>query len=285
MRHQIAEQLAHAIKKISAISETPRLEAELLLAHVLKVSRVYLHTWPEREINADSLSQFAEFIARRCRGEPLAYILEVKEFWSLELLVTPDTLIPRPETEMLVELILNYLPKEKVCKLVDLGTGSGAIALAIAKERPHWQIIATDRLSEPLQIAKLNAQRHHINNVLFVQASWLRGFAMQSFDAVVSNPPYIAENDAHLSSLELKYEPQTALVAANEGFAAYEEIIAQAPDYLLNDGFLLVEHGQRQGNKIQELMRNHHFKNIKQHYDLAGIDRVCSGVISNTFPA
>jgi release factor glutamine methyltransferase len=277
MSQTIAAQLSAAIKKIATISETPRLEAELLLAQILNVSRVYLHTWPEREVNAAIVEKFSQNVTRRCQGEPLAYILGYKEFWSLELIVTPDTLIPRPETEMIVELVLEYLPKEETFSVVDLGTGSGAIALAIAKERPHWQVIAVDKFNEALQIAKLNANRHNIENVLFVQASWLQSFAAQKFHAIVSNPPYIAENDPHLSSSELKFEPQTALVAENQGFSAYQEIISQAPNCLMADGFLVLEHGKDQGKTVQELMRSHHFENIKQYYDLAGIDRVCSG--------
>lgn len=279
MQQSIAAVLSLAAKQLSVATDVPQLEAEVLLSHVLNVSRTYLHAWSEKCLDDSQQRLFIELVARRVQGEPIAYIIGHREFWSLDLIVTPDVLIPRPETELLVELVLSSLSADISDKntpkiIADLGTGSGAIALAIAHERPHWVIHATDASAAALDIAKLNAKRLNIQNIIFHQGEWCGALPNVKFDAIVSNPPYIAEDDAHLSQGDLRYEPICALAAPEDGLKDIQNIIHQAHNYLLPKGLLLLEHGYQQGKKIASFFEKEGYTSPDIYCDLAGQPRV-----------
>lgn len=231
-----------------------RFESEVLLASVLNVARSYLYAHKEKLIDPPSLTQYKNFIKRRKQGEPVAYILGKQEFWSLEFAVNQHTLIPRPETELLVQLTLVKLAHIDQATVVDLGVGSGAVAVALAYERPNWKIIATDISTEALKVANYNIAKHNIKNITLLQANWCQGLPTEKFDAIISNPPYIAENDPHLS--DLTFEPSGALVSGKDGLDDIRTIILQSRDYLKEQGLLLLEHGFNQAKQVRELMHN-----------------------------
>lgn len=265
-----------AIQKLTKTSDTPRLDAELLLAHTLQQERSYFYAHHDQELNIDDIKLFNDLIDQRLNDKPIAYITEHKEFWSLNLEVNENVLIPRPETELLVELALQFLPMNDSIKAVDLGTGSGAIALAIAKERPNWHIIATDNSNEALLIAKKNAQRFKLTNVEFKFGDWCHALPDYKFDIIISNPPYIAENDPHLQG-SIKFEPQSALIAKNNGLDALNTIIVQAKNKLKANGILILEHGYKQGGAVKNLLLENSYQNITQYCDLAGLERaICA---------
>lgn len=271
----IAEALRVATQKLQMNSSTPQLDAEILLSYVLNKPRSYLLAYAEQPLAAKQQQYFDQLIARRQQGEPVAYIIGKKEFWSMLLTVTKDTLIPRPETELLVELILSLFPNQ-VINIADLGTGCGAIALALAKERPQWQIVAADQSLAALNVARQNADNLRLINVQFYQSNWYQGLPTQTFHAIVSNPPYIAIQDPHLRQDDLGYEPLTALVSGEDGLADIRTLITKAPGYLETNGWLLLEHGYNQAAEIQQLYKAAGFRNITLHRDLAGIPRVTS---------
>lgn len=269
----IAEALAQAHLPNS---DSAALDAELLLAHVLQKKRTYLRTWPERELTAEQAAVFQALLARRQQGEPVAYLLGSQGFWSLDLAVAPHTLIPRPDTESLVEaaLALNLSAQASV---LDLGTGTGAIALALAKEQRGWQVLGVDRIAEAVALAQANAQRNQINNAQFAQSNWFSGLAAQYFALIVSNPPYIAEADPHLEQGDVRFEPRSALTAGHDGLADIRQIIAQAPSWLSAGGWLLFEHGYDQAAAVAALLIDQGFVQITQREDLAGHIRVTGG--------
>jgi release factor glutamine methyltransferase len=258
-------------------TESARLDAEVLLAACLGKPRSYLHTWPERGIDRRELERFGQLIRRRARGEPVAHLTGEREFWSLPLAVTPDTLVPRPETETLVELALEKLPPETPLRVADLGTGSGAIALAIATERPCCEVIATDISEAALSIARHNAQRLGLDNVLFIAGDWCAALPDGDFDLILSNPPYVAERDPHLDRGDVHFEPLQALVAGPEGMDALRLIVRCANDHLRQGGWLIVEHGYDQGEKVMQLLHAEGYDAISRHKDGAGLDRVTLG--------
>ena len=221
--------------------------------------------------------RFAALISRRARGEPIAYLLGQREFWSLPLTVTPQTLIPRPETETLVALALETMPKDAPLRIADLGTGTGAIALAIARERPRSKVIATDISPAALSVAKDNAARLGLDNVRFVCGSWCRALTVDAFDFILSNPPYVAESDPHLREGDLRFEPRKALAAGPRGLDELHRIIPGAHDRLHTNGWLIVEHGYDQGERVMQLMRTQGFREISDHPDAAGLSRVTRG--------
>ena len=267
-------QIKNIIKTTTAIS---RLDMEILLARVLAKPRSYLHSHSETTLTDEQLAQFQQYLARRQDDEPIAYILGHKEFWSLDLQVNQNVLIPRPETELLVEQVLQTLPADKNIKLADLGTGCGAIALAIASERPNWQIIATDISHEALQVASNNAQNLQINNIHFQQGNWCAALN-NKFDIIVSNPPYIAKNDPHWQT-SIKFEPKISLVAGQDGLDDIKTLIATAKNNLNANGILILEHGYQQAQQLKNLMQNHGYKDISTHKDIAANDRVTLGSI------
>ncbi len=256
-------------------AEAARLEAEMLLAHVLGKSRSYLYTWPEHELSAEQLATFEALVARREAGEPVAHILGERGFWSLDLKVSADTLIPRPETELLVEAVLERLPDGE-CRILDLGTGSGAIALAIAHERPDCAVSAVERSEAALALARENAQRLGLR-VEFIEGSWFEPIKDRRFDIIVSNPPYICADDPHLSRGDVRFEPITALASGADGLDDIRLIIKQALTYLEGEGWLLLEHGWDQGEAVRKLLIDHGFKQVESLTDLEGRERVSLG--------
>ena len=257
-------------------SPTPRLDAELLLAHALGKSRSYLHTWPERELPAELIATFEACVARRRSGEPVAYILGRQGFWSLELDVAHHTLIPRPDTELLVETALALLPTTPLAVL-DLGTGSGAIALALACERPVWQVVGVDRVPEAVALASGNRERLQLNNAVFAESHWFAALAGQRFALIVSNPPYIAAADPHLSQGDVRFEPSSALVAGIDGLDDIRQIIQQAPEHLNAAGWLLLEHGFDQAEAVRDLLDKRGFVQVQSRRDLGGHQRISLG--------
>lgn len=257
-------------------------ELELLLAKVLGVSRSYLYTHPinENTLTADQKNELNTYLQRREQGEPIAYILGAQGFWSLELEVNPHTLIPRPCTEILVELVLKYLPSEYPCQVIDLGTGSGAIALAIASECPDWQITASDKNPETLAVAKRNAERYKLTQVNFVLSDWFIQLPVKHFDAIISNPPYIKINDPHLTQGDLRFEPEQALVSGIDGLTALRKIIKESPKFLKPGGYLFLEHGFDQGEVVRNLMKEAGYTNIQQYRDLESHERVVVGKLN-----
>ena len=259
------------------IGDEARLEAELLLAHVLNRPRTHLHAWPERVIEAEEAEHYRMLVGRRTRGEPLAYLTGWREFWSLRLRVTPAVLIPRPETELLVELALSYLPPDRPARVADLGTGSGAVAAAIASERPACHITAVEADPDALAVAEDNFRRLELANVNTVRAEWCEALPSASYDLMVSNPPYVAESDPHLNQGDLRYEPRQALVAGPQGLDAIRHISQQAVRPLKPQGKLLLEHGYDQGAAVRGLLCSAGFGDVITRSDLAGHERVTLG--------
>lgn len=240
-------------------------EAEILLAHVLQVPRSFLFAYPEKVLTSEEEILFQQLFARFKQGEPVAYLIERQSFWSLDLKVTKDTLIPRPETELLIEIILKKL-SDAPQTIADLGTGSGAIALSLADARKNWLIHATDQSTDALAVAEWNAKNLNLQNIIFHHGSWCEALPTILFDAIVSNPPYITENDPHLAALS--FEPQSALASGKEGLDALSAIIFSAKKYLKPRAFLLVEHGLTQAEAVQSFFRIAGFSNVSSEKDL-----------------
>ena len=257
-------------------SPTPRLDAELLLAHALGKSRSYLRTWSDREVEADTAARFAASLERRRAGEPVAYILGQQGFWSLDLKVAPHTLIPRPDTELLVETALALLPGGPA-RVLDLGTGSGAIALALASERPAWQVTGVDRIDEAVALAEDNRTRLGLQNASFAASHWFDGLGGERYGLIVSNPPYIARDDHHLGEGDVRFEPSSALVSGVDGLDDIRTIIAQAPEHLAAPGWLLLEHGFDQAEAVRELLSARGFVEVHSRRDLANHERISLG--------
>ena len=261
--------------QLKEISDTAALDVELLLSHALDVDRAWLKTWPEHEVLSAQVKVFDSLFARRLTGEPIAFIIGSQGFWSLDLKVTPQTLIPRPETELLVETSLALdLPED--CRAIDLGTGTGAIALALAKERPNWQLTAVDSEPAAVKLAELNSHYCQIDNVMVYQSDWFSQVPLlgrlSNYHLIVSNPPYIDPTDPHLP--DLTHEPITALTAPEQGLADLRQIIVGAPDYLQPNGWLLVEHGYDQGQAVRALFAAAGFERVQTVQDYGGNDRV-----------
>jgi len=259
-------------RRLAAVSDTPRLEADLLLARAIDMPRSYLFAHPEDQLDDGALERLTYEIERRLAGEPLAYITGSKEFWSLELMVTPATLVPRPETERLVELVLSEVAHDAPVRILDLGTGSGAIALALARERRIAEVTATDLSAAALEVARQNARALEIDNVRFVEGSWVKPVSDEQFDVVVSNPPYVAADDEALE--KLVREPRSALVADNGGLACILELAREVPKVLVEDGLLFVEHGATQAPAVENLLRDAGWSAIECFRDFAGLPRV-----------
>lgn len=278
MSNIIATLLAHARAHLSE-SKTPQLDAEILLAHVLNVPRTYLYTWPDKVLEKSQIEKFESYIERRAKGEPIAYIIEQKSFWSfLDLKVTPDVLIPRPETELLIEQALTLFPEDKLSKQVaDLGTGSGAIALALAAERPYWQIMATDYSADSLAIARENIKYFGFHRIQCCQGDWCQPLPHRHFDLIVTNPPYISKKELPSLQKEIQFEPLKALVAEQDGLADILVIIEQARFYLKKNGWLILEHGYTQGEKVRRLLVEYDYSDVNTRYDLQGTERISFG--------
>lgn len=267
-----------------SISGIDAIDVEVLLTKVLNINRATLKAYPERELNEYEQTEFNTLLQRRIQGEPVAYLIGHREFWSLDFIVTPEVLIPRADTELLVEVALELVESKKNMRILDLGTGSGAIALAVASERPDVTVIATDVSAESLKIAKLNAKHNHIVNVEFTLGDWFEAVANDvsaPFDVILSNPPYIANFDPHLSRGDLRFEPSQALVSGVDGMDALNIIISQAGKYLVPEGLLLVEHGYDQEVLVATAFAAAGFTNIVCCKDLSGIPRVTYGILAS----
>ena len=254
-----------------------RHEAEMLLGHALGRSRAWLFAHADDAVDADAQRRFADLVAARGRGEPVAYLIGTRGFWTLDLVVTPDVLIPRADTERLVELALERIPVDADCAVADLGTGSGAIALAIAAERPLARIVATDASEAALAVARANAQRLRIGNVEFAHGDWCAALGTRRFDVIVSNPPYIAVGDVHLREGDLRFEPAAALASGVDGLDAIRVIAADACAHLVPGGWLLMEHGHDQGSAVRAVLTEGRYFDVSTAKDVERRDRVTSG--------
>lgn len=278
MAIEIKTALSQAVSQLESVSSSPSLDAEVLLSHVMDKHRAHLRARPRARLSVQQKDTFEHLVARRCAGVPIAYLTGCREFWSLEFHVTPDTLIPRPETELVVELAVLRLPATGAHRVADLGTGSGAIALAVAHERPECTVIATDTSPGALSIARWNAARLKIANVEFHHGDWYQPLAGgERFHVLCSNPPYVRQGDPHLSRGDLPHEPETALVAGESGMEALQIIISDAQRHLHPGGWLILEHGYDQADEVTHRMRQQGFEDIESHCDIAGQARVAVG--------
>jgi len=278
MATEVSTLLAEGIARLQRVSDQPRLEAEILLGAALGRTRAWLLAHAdERILDCDATDRYEAYVTRRAHAEPVAYILGEKEFWSLTLAVTPDVLIPRPETELLVELALQRVPDDAPVRVLDLATGSGAVALAIAHERPRAQVVGTDVAAAALRVAAANRDRLRLANVTFRQGDWFEPVADEHFDVIVSNPPYIAADDPRVEPAVRRFEPPGALFAADAGLAALRVIAGSAGRHLVRGGSLLVEHGADQGPAVRGLFERAGFDAVATQRDLAGLERCTSG--------
>ena len=305
---QIIQHLKNATKKLENISESARLDAEVLLAYNLNKTRTWLITWPDKELNKDEEQSFNRLLDRRKNGEPIAHITGSREFWSLDLNISKDTLIPRPETELMIEKILNFYPRTpdastgqfpgqnsdqaSSINCLDLGTGSGAIALALASERPDWNITATDQSAAALDVAKQNALKLELNNINFINGSWFEPFnapsprlapkqtteQIQLFDIIASNPPYIPRSDPHLSQGDVCFEPISALASGEDGLDDIRLICQQALKHMKSGALLIIEHGFDQKAELHDIFMDSGYKNIQQFSDLSKQPRLTCGI-------
>lgn len=275
----IQEALDKASSQIrsQAVGDTPRLDAELLLAHCLGQTRTYLFTWPEKALDNRQLSCFEEKLQQRLQGHPIAHLTGEREFWGLALKVTNDTLIPRPDTEILIETALSILPDQSPCDILDLGTGTGAIALALKSERPQCRVMAVDLSLPALKVAQENARNLKLD-IEFKQSSWFENIdSSERFDLIVSNPPYIEDEDEHLSQGDVRFEPITALTAGHDGLNDLKIIIQQACSFLKPQGWTLVEHGYNQAGAVQQLFLQYGYRNIATIKDYGDNPRMTLG--------
>lgn len=275
----IAQALQRAVRQLAG-HDSARLDAEVLLMHVLDKPRSHLHAWPEKVLTETELARLDSLLQRRAAGEPVAHLTGRREFWSLTLEITPDTLIPRPDTECLVEQALARLPAGPPLRVADLGTGSGAIVLALASERPEWQLYAVDRSPACLAVARRNARRLGLGGVHFLLGDWGAALADASLDAIVSNPPYVAAADPHLQQGDVRHEPLAALASGKDGLDDIRRLAGDAARVLKPGGRLFLEHAPGQSRDIHNLLKNHNFQDIRAVRDLAGRERVTEARLS-----
>lgn len=275
----LAQTLRAATARLAQLSETPRLDAEVLLMHVIGRDRAYLRAWPERLLDVERADLYSVLVEQRAAGQPVAYLTGEREFWSRPFTVRPGVLIPRPETELLVELALNFIPTDEPADLLDLGTGSGIIAITLAAERPRARVIATDVSPEALAVARENACRHGAAHIRFEQGNWFDAIPDDArFDLIAGNPPYIPEQDPHLQQGDLRFEPPLALVSGPAGLDALGVIAQDARQHLKPGGRLLLEHGYDQADALAALLAGLGYAEIAHHSDLQGHRRTTSAV-------
>ncbi len=272
--------LAEGTRSLSTVSDSPRLDAELLLAHALKQRREYLYRTLSDAVPAAALTHYAALLALRATHRPLAQIIGRRDFWSFSLEVSKDTLVPRPETELLVEQTLSHIPSQMAQAIADLGTGTGAIAMAIASERPQCRVVATDLSHEALAVARHNAVELKLDNISFHFGNWFAALNGERFAVIVSNPPYIADDEWHETDRALSFEPRLALSGGRDGLVDIRRIISAAPAHLDSGGWLLLEHGFRQAAAVQNLLKQAGFESIRTLTDLAGQPRVTEGQLA-----
>lgn len=270
----IADAIAIAGRRLRNSSSSAQLDSQILLSHTLKTNRAYLYTHPQQLLSAVQQQQFEQLLDRRDHGDPIAYIVGQREFWSLNLMVNASVLIPRSDTELLVETVLSILPYNQPLHIADLGTGSGAIGLALAHERPQWHITASDNSEAALKVAAKNKEQLRLANIKFVHSDWYQSLNSKKFDAIVSNPPYIVEQDPHLQQGDLRFEPQNALRSGKDGLNAIRTLITNAAAHLQSSAPLLIEHGYQQAPAVQNLFKQQNWQDIQTLNDLAGKARL-----------
>lgn len=271
----IQQALQQATAELTS-SHSARLDAEVLLCHVLGCNSAHLMTWPEKELNSKQQKAFWQLTTQRAQGRPIAYLTGEREFWSLPFFVNEHTLIPRPETETLVEFILQQFDDKENLTLLDMGTGSGVIAITLAHEKPSWRVSACDISTQALAVAEKNSLRHQAR-IQLTHSNWFENITARDFDIIVSNPPYIAPGDPHLTQGDVRFEPETALSAADKGMADIQNLCQQAPEYLKKNGWLIVEHGYNQQQAVAECFAQAGFDEITHRTDLSGHTRMTAG--------
>jgi len=270
----IQSTLTNASIRLAKSSDSALLDAEVLLCHVLDKPRSHLRAWPEKQLSPEHLQQFSTLFEQRQQGVPIAYLIGNQEFWSRDFKVSPAVLIPRPDTELLIELSLDLLANTPNPHIIDLGTGSGIIAITLAAEHPGTKMIATDLSQPALAIAKQNSATHKTQDIQFIQSSWFDNVPQSKFNLVISNPPYIIPNDPHLYEGDVRFEPESALIAEDNGLKDIKIICDNARHYLQKNGTLLIEHGCDQQSEVQAIFNIFNYSKIKTHTDLSGNPRV-----------
>lgn len=273
----IQQALNQANQILANSSPSPQLDAQVLLTHVLNCNTAHLAAWPEKELDEKQSERYLHLIDQRQQGVPVAHLTGQREFWSLNLAINNSTLIPRPETETLVEFILENYGDRQQLKLLDMGTGTGAIAVAIASEKPGWEIFASDNSAAALALTEHNKEHHQVSNITLLHSDWFDNIVHNDFDIIVSNPPYIASDDPHLQQGDVRFEPQSALTSGITGMNDIEHLCANAKNYLTNNGCLIVEHGYNQKQLVAECFSRHDYTAIRQVEDLSGHSRMTAG--------
>jgi release factor glutamine methyltransferase len=273
----IKQALQQAGKKLADSSPSAMLDAQVLLTYVLRCNTAHLAAWPEKTLSEDQLADFQKLVNRRQQGVPVAHLTGSREFWSLDFSVDDSTLIPRPETETLVEYLLENFGDRENLKLLDMGTGSGAIAISIAREKPGWEIVASDISEQALKLARQNCSYHDTGNVTLIHSDWFQSIDQENFDIIISNPPYIASDDPHLTQGDVRFEPESALSSGATGMDDIEHICSHAKEYLLKNGWLMVEHGYNQKQLVADCFARNGFSEIEQRQDLSGHTRMTAG--------
>ena len=278
MNNILSELQKQAIAELTGYSDSARLDADLILCHVLSIPRTTIITQDKMVLDTEQVKQIQALIEKRKQNYPIAYITGSRHFWDVELKVTEATLIPRPETELLVEMALSLFPEQKKIHVLDLGTGSGAIAIAIANARPTWAIVACDNSNEALSVADQNIATYDLTNIKLLNSHWFDAVAgEQKFNLILSNPPYIEENDPHLKLGDVQFEPLTALSSGLDGLDDIRLLIPEAKNYLQPSSWLWLEHGFDQAQRVKDIFNDHGYTDIKQHIDLSGHTRITGG--------
>ena len=278
MPDSIQSLLAQAGRQLADVSDSALLDAEVLLCHCLDKPRSFLRAWPEKLLSAEQISRFSHLVSQRLTGVPVAYLTGSREFWSRNFKVNSDVLIPRPDSELLIELSLARLPIDRSCKIIDLGSGSGILAITLAAERPLAEVIATDLSGTALEMTQLNAHELNTLNLRCIQSNWFDAIIETDFDLIVSNPPYIAAGDPHLQQGDVRFEPLSALISAENGLQDIRVIAEQARGHLKNQGCLLIEHGYNQQQDVQAIFKALNYRDVMTHADLSNNPRVTSGL-------
>ena len=275
----ISQIIEDAIKQLQPVSDSARLDIELMLCSVINKERSFFRAWPEHKLEQLQLNSFQQLLEQRLQGKPVAHILGERGFWSLNLKVTSDTLIPRPDTERLVELALELIPEKSRWKILDLGTGTGAIALSLAKENPDCFLTATDQSVAALEVAKHNAAENMITNIEFIESNWFEKLGSQVFDMIVTNPPYIKESDPHLKQGDVRFEPLSALTSGKEGLDDIRAIVKNSQNHLSDKGILLIEHGYDQADEVCNILSAANYTKVMNFKDYNDNPRVSIGHI------
>ncbi|MDT8281682.1 MAG: peptide chain release factor N(5)-glutamine methyltransferase [Gammaproteobacteria bacterium] len=272
----IRQALQQATTKLAESSPSATVDAQVLLTFILDCNTAHLAAWPEKKLSSQEIIHYQKLIHQRSQGVPVAYLTGSREFWSLNFTVNDSTLIPRPETETLIEFILQKFGDKNNLKLLDMGTGTGAIAISIAREKPDWSVFASDTSAQALQLAALN-KKNLQTDITLIKSDWFSNIAENNFDIIVSNPPYISDNDPHLSQGDVRFEPATALVSGNTGMDDIEHLCWHAKNHLIDNGWLIIEHGYNQEQLVADCFAKNGYKEIVQQKDLSGHTRMTAG--------